>query len=166
MDSESNEDVEKVFRWLGEGGRVAKVAKALRDAIDYVLDDPHTGRYEISQLDKSETIIIGLKIKHFIVRELKLKHIRLRGQLDTIIEKVAIDIIFSHTTNWMIPMQAVGEVCLLVSANDRASTFDLGVFHAREKSLTQGGNQDKKRSLTSDARENRVRWVKRSEPLP
>ena len=116
-----HEGIEKIFCWLTEGDCVPKVGKALRDAIDYVLDGPHTGRYDISQLDKIEKTFIGLKAEHFILHELGLEHTGVRGRLDTIIEKVAIDIKFSLTRKWMIPREAVGEVCLLASANDLIS---------------------------------------------
>lgn len=154
-----------VAAWLNQGNRLSSIAEALRDAIDYVLDGAHTGRYDIESLDKIEKTFIGLKAEHFIMSALGLAHTTTRGGLDTVIDGEPVDIKFSLATSWMIPREAVGHVCILTSANDSNSTYSLGVFLAEDVSLGRP-NRDKKRSILREARETRVRWLRRNAPLP
>ena len=165
MSSDEAESVAKIARWLQRSNRTELIAGALRNAIDYVLDGTHTGRYDIRDLDKIEKTFIGLKAEHFVMHDLGLNATRIRGQLDTVIEDEPIDIKFSLATDWMIPREAVGHLCLLLSANDLESKHSIGVFLAEDAYLGSE-NRDGKRSILSHARENHVHWVARHAPLP
>jgi len=136
------------------------VGEALRDAFDEVIDCPRTGRYSLSQLEKTEKTYIGTKVEIVLRTRLGLE----RGKvLDNRIAGQEVDTKFSLGLGWMIPREAVGHICLLVSAGDLGK-FSLGIARAAEEILTRGSNQDKKRSISRAGREH-IYWICRNESM-
>jgi hypothetical protein len=138
------------------------VGSALRQAFDEVIDGPRTGRYRIEQLEKTEKTYIGTKVEIVLRAELELA----RGlALDNLICGSEVDTKFSLTGNWMIPREAVGEICLLVSGNDNTGTFSIGLVRTIPAVLTSGSNQDGKKTVSAAGKE-RIIWLLRNEPMP
>lgn len=49
---------------------------------------------------------------------------------------------------WMIPTEAVGELCLCLTAADARSTFSVGMVRADVENLRRTANQDRKRQFS------------------
>lgn len=139
-----------------------KIAKAIRQAIDEVIAGRYTGRYSIQQIDKTEKTYIGTKVQHMLQHHLNLPYGK---KLDTIIADVEVDIKFTIGKNWTIPIEAVGEICLLVSAQDDKSIFQVGLLRTSDDVLNQGKNRDGKRTINHFGRY-RILWLIKDGLLP
>ena len=122
------------------------VGNALRQSFDEVIDGPRTGRYRIEELEKTEKTYIGTKVEIILRNELALP----RGAiLDNLIAGNEVDTKFSLKGNWMIPREAVGQICLLVEGSDNAGIFSVGLMRMVPSVLTNGANQDGKKSVSA-----------------
>jgi hypothetical protein len=138
------------------------VGDALRKAFDEIIDGARTGRYRIEHLEKTEKTYIGTKVEIVLRAELELQ----RGvRLDNLICGSEVDTKFSIDGKWMIPREAIGEICLLVSGNDNSGTFNVGLLRTVPAVLTPGSNQDGKRNVSAAGRAQIV-WLLRNEALP
>lgn len=132
-----------------------ELATAVRDAIDFVLDGAHTGRYSIDQLDKTEKTYIGTKVEQYIIHRLRLpKHQR----LDTRIGGVPVDIKCTIGTNWEIPVEAMHEICLVVRIDEAQSKYWAGLVLITPDKLNRGSNRDRKRKLNARGRHS-IKWL-------
>jgi len=139
----------------------ATVGNALRKSFDEVIDGPRTGRYSKDQLEKTEKTYIGTKVEIVLRAELELE----RGQvLDNRIQDHEVDTKFSLSGKWMIPREAVGEICLLVKSADTGS-FSIGLLRTSDDVLTDGSNQDGKRTVSA-AGKGLVTWLFDNHPMP
>lgn len=155
--------LEEVFKALES--RVALkeiVGMALRTSFDEVIDGARTGRYRLEQLEKTEKTYIGTKVEIVLRNKLELQ----RGdKLDNRICGYEVDTKFSLSGNWMIPREALGELCLLVSGNDNTGKFSVGLIRATNEVLRPGSNQDEKRSISALGK-TRIRWLVCKELFP
>lgn len=157
-------ELRKVYEWfVRQSDYKERAGWVIRKAIDEVLDGVRTGRYAIDQLDRVEKTYIGYKIEYVFLEDFKLPK-RLRSP-DTEIAGVPVDIKWSINTNWMIPPEDVGGICLLLHADEESSRFDLGLLRARDEYLRKP-NRDGKRGILARAREHNVVWLARNEPYP
>ena len=86
------------------------------------------------------------------------------SRLDNLIAGNEVDTKFSISAEWMIPKEAVGEICMLVSVNDHRSVCSLGLLRTTEEVLRPGKNQDSKRSISAAGKQ-RIRWLLQDEPI-
>ena len=140
----------------------AKIAHILRDTLDQLYDGQHTGRYKPEQLFKTEKTHCGTLVEINLQKKLKIPDGK---DMDFLIAGVDVDCKYSQGTSWMIPLEAIDHLCMLVSANDHAETWKLGVIRASEANLSAGKNRDSKRQLTGDGRNN-VHWIFPDGQLP
>ncbi|WP_122425601.1 NaeI family type II restriction endonuclease [Pseudomonas viridiflava] len=143
-------------------GLVPTIGKAIRKAFDEVIDGPRTGRFQIEQLEKTEKTYIGTKVEIVLRAELELERGRV---LDNLICGHEVDTKFSIRAEWMIPREAVGQICLLVAGDDNLGTFVTGLLRMTEDVLTVGSNQDGKRSISAKGRKEIV-WLALNESMP
>ncbi|WP_052452246.1 NaeI family type II restriction endonuclease [Noviherbaspirillum autotrophicum] len=137
------------------------IGKALRQSFDEVIDGPRTGRYCIEQLEKTEKTYIGTKVEIVVRDQLSLQ----RGDLlDNKIRGHEVDTKFSLSGNWMIPREAVGHICLLISGDDNSGVFNIGLLRMTPDVLTGRPNQDGKKSVSAAGKQ-RIRWVLKAQPL-
>lgn len=155
--------VQQVLTSIQSTSNLAEIfGKGLRQSIDEVIDGPRTGRYSVDQLEKTEKTYIGTKVEIVIRSAMGWA----RGShLDNLIAGHDVDTKFSLTGAWMIPSEAVGKICLLVSCNDKLAVFSVGLIRADLAVLTSGGNRDGKRSLSA-AGKTHIHWIYRDEPMP
>jgi hypothetical protein len=140
----------------------AIVGQALRKAFDEVIDGPRTGRYDIEQLEKTEKTYIGTKVEIILRAELQLR----RGKvLDNLIADHEVDTKFSLSSSWMIPKEAVGQLCLLIGGNDALGKFQLGLLRTSVGVLTAKGNQDSKKTVSAEGKK-AIRWLVNSGSIP
>lgn len=126
-----------------------KFGAALRQSIDEVLDGQRTGRFDIKELEKTEKTYLGTKVEIVVRSEFDLD----RGTaMDYSIADHEVDAKFTIRRNWTIPTEAVGHICLLMTADDHKSSFRVGLLTITEDILNKGANKDSKRTLSADGR--------------
>lgn len=127
---------------------VERFGSAIRQSFDEVFDGQRTGRYSLSQLSKVEKTYIGTKVEIVIQAEFGLE----RGdRMDYLVDGEEVDAKWSiKSRGWMIPTEAVGELCLCMTANDDRSTFSVGIVRADEANLRTSTNKDQKRRFNDE----------------
>lgn len=134
----------------------------LRQALDEVIDMPRTGRYCLDQIEKTEKTYIGTKVEVVLRHELGLN----RGyKLDANINGQEVDIKNTTGNNWMIPQEAINEICLLAQTSDIKGTFSIGLLRCSEENLSLGGNRDQKRSVSAAGKKN-ICWLVKDGKMP
>lgn len=134
-----------------------KLRSFFRSAIDEVIDTARTGRYFLSDLEKTEKTYLGTKFEILLRDWLQVP----RGvKLDLKIGGHEVDV--KSTTGgksgWMIPLEAIGELCILLRVNEKASTCAVGLVRARQEYLRSGRNRDKKTSFSAEGTTN-IWWM-------
>ena len=159
----SDDALNAVAAWFFTKADMSKVlGDSLRRSLDEVIDGPRTGRYRVEQLEKTEKTYIGTKVEIVLRFAFELA----RGKkLDNLVAGHEVDTKFSLKGQWMIPREAVGELCLLVSADDASGTFSAGLICASHDVLNPGSNQDGKRTLSVAGRRH-IRWLVQDGELP
>jgi len=134
----------------------------LRTAIDEVIDMPRTGRYCVGQLEKTEKTYIGTKVEIVLRSELGLA----KGKkLDTQLDGREMDIKNTTGKDWMIPREAVNEVCLLVLTSDEKGIFSVGLMECRKEHLRGSSNQDGKTNISAAGKKN-ILWLVQGGAMP
>ncbi|MEU9402291.1 NaeI family type II restriction endonuclease [Streptomyces sp. NPDC048242] len=158
--------VRKHFLSLDESG--ARFARVLRDTIDQLLDGEHTGRFDWNDLHKTEKTHAGTLIEINLLREFGLSS---GEDLDYLIEGIEVDCKFSQKLyGWMIPPEALDELCLVVWADDHQGLWSAGLLRANRIALTTSGtvtkkgNRDGKFRLTKQ-HHSLVTWLWENRPL-
>ena len=139
-----------------------KFSRAVRQAIDEVIDGARTGRYRYEELESQERSYIGTRIEIVVRTELELEP---EGKLDTVIAGHEVDFKWSATGGWMIPTEAVGEICLLLCGDEVGGTFSVGLLRCNDECLTRKGNKDSKRSISAAGRKH-ISWLVKDGRLP
>ena len=82
----------------------------IRRSIDEVIDAPRTGRFRLSETEKTEKTYLGTKVEILLRNFLGFP----KGQrLDLAIEGIETDIKNTMSGNWMIPQEAIGPSMLV-----------------------------------------------------
>jgi hypothetical protein len=139
----------------------ARLGRAVRQALDEVIDGPRTGRWSYAQLEKTEKTYVGTKIEIVVRTALGLERI---GRLDTVIAGHEVDFKWSGSEGWMIPTEAVDELCFLVSGDEAAGSFSAGLVRCTPDLLRPGANKDGKTSLSASGKL-AIDWFVRGAPL-
>lgn len=141
-----------------------RTATVLRNTIDQLYDGQRTGRYKWDQLYKTEKTHCGTLVEINLQREFRFDD----GQiLDFRIEGVEVDCKYSQRSGgWMIPPEARGQICIVVTAADTAApVWSLGLVRASEAHLNLGNNRDSKATLNASGRDS-IRWLSLNRELP
>ncbi len=141
--------LQRAVDWFANQRRmVDRFGSAIRRSFDEVFDGQRTGRYSLTQLSKVEKTYIGTKVEIIVQAEFGLK----RGRhMDYLVAGEEIDAKWSiRSGGWMIPREAVGELCLCMTADDERSLFSVGIVRAEEGRLRSSRNQDRKRRLAPE----------------
>jgi hypothetical protein len=141
----------------------ARTARVIRESIDMLYDGRHTGRFRWDQLFKTEKTHAGTLLEINLQREFGFKD---GDRMDFKISGVDVDCKYSQRKGaWMIPPEAVGQVCLVVWFSDEQSRWELGVVRADKRILGAGANRDLKRTIRMDSR-GAICWVHQDARLP
>lgn len=134
----------------------ARFGAAIRQSFDEVFDGQRTGRYRIEQLSKVEKTYIGTKVEIVVQAEFGLQ----RGaRLDYLIDEQEVDAKWSmRSGGWMIPTEAVDDLCLCLTADDTRSEFRVGVVRTGDAHLRASRNKDGKRCLNDEGL-SAIRWL-------
>ncbi|PSK89371.1 restriction endonuclease NaeI [Murinocardiopsis flavida] len=153
--------VAEYLRELDPDGR--RIAEALRRTFDMLLDGQHTGRYRWDELYKTEKTHFGTLVEINLQREFDFAG---GDDLDYLICGIEVDCKYSQKLGaWMLPLEAVGRLCLGLWASDTESRWSAGLFRATEGLLNKGGNRDSKRTLSEKGRQS-VQWLFSEAQLP
>lgn len=142
------------------GGRdafVEKLRSFFRSAIDEVIDTARTGRYFLSDLEKTEKTYLGTKFEILLRDWLGVP----KGVvLDLLIGGREVDVksTTGGASGWMIPPEAIDELCVLLRVNEQDSTCAVGLVRARTDYLRGGQNRDAKTSFSAAGRAN-IWWL-------
>lgn len=132
-----------------------------RSAIDEVIDTARTGRFFFAELEKTEKTYLGTKFEILLRDWLGVP----RGlKLDLLIGGEEVDVKSSTsaaTGGWMIPPEAIDELCILIKVNEAEAVCDFGLARARREYLRSGSNRDAKTGFSAAGRQN-IWWMAKS----
>lgn len=159
-----DQDLERVASELlrvdPDGERTATV---LRKTLDQLYDGQHTGRYRWDQLHKTEKTHCGTLVEINLHREFGFEDGKV---MDYRVGGVEVDCKYSQTVGgWMIPTEAMGHLCIVISADDPLARWSMGLIRITESVLTAGGNRDAKRTVSALGRKS-IRWLFDQAHLP
>ena len=162
LTSDDTELSQVVDFFLRRNGFEDQAALTLRRAIDEVVDGMRTGRWSIDSLEKTEKTYIGTKVEILFKFDFEIPD---GHTLDTRIQGAEVDIKCTVLGNWMIPREAVGQLCLLVRIDEHRSRFSIGVIRATETVLTRSRNRDGKRAINRAGKRS-IHWLVENGALP
>ncbi|MFF4338520.1 NaeI family type II restriction endonuclease [Kitasatospora sp. NPDC001540] len=140
-----------------------RMGRLLRESIDYVLDGPRTGRYDLATAAKTEKVYLPTRVEIDLGREFGFEAGRV---MDFSIANAEVDLKFSSKNgDWVFPRETVGHLCLLVWADDDHSRWGAGLFRPEQRSLSPAANRDGKRRL-SRVHQGQIHWLWDQAPLP
>ena len=127
-----------------------QVATILRDTLDQLYDGQHTGRWSYDQLHKTEKTHMGTLVEINLHRAFAFAD----GEVtDYQIVGTNVDCKYSMTYGgWELPPEAIGHICLLITADDATSSWTAGLLRIHENHLRVRANRDAKRQLTAASR--------------
>jgi hypothetical protein len=133
---------------------------AIREALDQIYDGQRTGRWDYTQLSKTEKTHVGTLVEIWLQRELEFADGR---ELDYSIGGVDVDCKWSlNLYEWEIPeeMYSRGDkIALVVWANEYTARWAMGLLRVGEDVLKPPGRQrDRKRRINEVGRD-RILWV-------
>ncbi len=139
---------------LDPSGRA--VAAVIRDTLDQLYDGQHTGRWNYDQLHKTEKTHMGTLVEINLHRRFGFDD----GEVtDYRIAGVEVDCKYSMSYGgWELPPEAIGQLCLLLTASDIDRNWSAGLIRVRAEDLRGKPNRDAKRQLTAASRA-RIRWL-------
>lgn len=139
------------------------MAQIIRQAYDEVIDMPRTRRWSLEELASTEKTYVGTKVEILVQYWLGVA----RGlKLDLLIDGHEVDVKNTVTGNWMIPTEAVDEVCLLIFGDEPSAKFSVGLIRASECYLNPGKNKDGKRSISKKNGFKSIFWLIYNRALP
>ncbi|CCH32891.1 NaeI family type II restriction endonuclease [Actinosynnema sp. NPDC047251] len=152
----------EVAAWIrGQPKASARFGAVLRDTLDEVLDGPRTGRFDVDRLDQVEKVYLGTKFTILTRAEFTLPPGRRAGCQ---VAGHEVELLLSLDTTWSVPSGAIGRLCLLVSADDRRATFDVGLVRATPDVLTRPRRS--RRELRPGRATANAEWLFRDALLP
>lgn len=132
-----------------------RYSKVIRDAMDYVIDGERMGRTRLAEAEKAEKTIFGMKVEAYLRHEFGWQ----KGEsLDFYWVEIEFDSKATIGKTWMIPREAIGQLCLLTRINEDEQFFQVGLLRAHLDKLTKGSNQDKKRSVSALGKKH-IQWL-------
>lgn len=158
------EGLTQVVNWFRKQDQmVERFGAAIRRSLDEVIDGQRTGRYSIDELSKVEKTYIGTKIQILVQAEFGLQAGR---RMDYSVAGQEVDAKWSKRHGgWMIPKEAIGELCLCLTADDEGSVFWVGLVRATRPRLRSSKNRDRKTQLNNDGKA-AIHWLADRAPLP
>ncbi|WP_430792070.1 NaeI family type II restriction endonuclease [Actinoplanes sp. G11-F43] len=133
---------------------------AIREALDQIYDGQRTGRWDFTQLLKTEKTHIGTLVEIWLQREFEFND---GLELDYNIAGADVDCKWSRNLyEWEIPEEMYSrgnKIALVVWANEYTARWASGLIRISEEVLKPRGNQrDKKRHLNDEGRR-RILWL-------
>lgn len=133
-----------------------RTAEVIRDTLDQLLDGRRRGRWDYTQLHKTEKTYMGTLVEINLHREFEFDD----GDVtDYRVAGIEVDCKFSQTIGgWEFGPELEGHLGLVVWANDLDSAWRAGVVRATPDALRTTTNRDAKRKL-SRLGVDRIHWL-------
>ena len=165
-DAYRDEDLERVFNaYKAADPSGERTARAIRRTLDMLYNGQHTGRYSPDQLFKTEKTHVGSVVEIELRRDFD-DLISDGDKLDYTIADTEIDCKFSFRDGgWMLPPECLGELQLVVTADDFSATWSAGIVRASPDNVRISINRDAKTSLNTAGRA-AIKWLVRNGELP
>jgi hypothetical protein len=133
---------------------------AIREALDQIYDGQRTGRWDYTQLHKTEKTHVGTLVEIWLQREFEFDD---GDELDYRIADVDVDCKWSlNLYDWEIPQEMYSrgdKIALVVWANEYTARWAAGLIRISEAVLRPPGRQrDGKRRLNDHGRD-RILWI-------
>jgi len=142
---------------------VRRIGSAVRRSYDQIYNGQYTGRFKWDQLAKVEKTHFGSLVEINIQRELGIVDGR---RLDFHIGGSDVDCKYSQRDGgWMIPPEAIDQICMVLKADDRTARWGLGLIRCSPDALNKGSNRDAKKTISRAGRD-RIIWVWDDEQFP
>ena len=154
---ETLDRVEAAFRAIPD--LRAKLRDGIARAVDEIVDPVRSARWTITNLDQPEKTVIGIRVENVLRMELELQRAQ---HLDMIVAGENVDVKFTIGTNWQIPLEAHGAICLLTSFREADHTASAGLLRTVPEALNPGSNRDRKRGVSMSGRA-AIRWLIKDE---
>lgn len=140
-----------------------RIGRVIRETFDQLLNGEVTGRYAWEELRQTEKTHAGSMLEINLHREFDFED---GSEMDYRIGGIEVDCKYSQEFwKWMIPPEAIGHICLVISADDNSSKWSGGLVRITEDALTKGGNRDSKRNIKATSR-TKICWLWRDYELP
>jgi hypothetical protein len=133
------------------------ILNGIARAVDEVIDPVRSARWSMSELDQPEKTVVGIRVENILRIALELGRSEL---LDLTIAGEDVDVKFTIGSNWAIPPEAVGEICLLTTFRESDHSVSAGLVRTSDDLLNPGRNRDGKRGLSSRGKA-QIRWILR-----
>lgn len=135
----------------------AKLRSFFRSAIDEVIDTARTGRFHFHQLEKTEKTYLGTKFEILLrdwlqVPKGALLDLRIGGR------EVDVKSTTGGGSGWMIPPEALDQLCILLRVNEAEARCAFGLVRARPTYLRGTTNRDAKTSFSAAGTAN-IWWI-------
>ncbi|MBT0770765.1 hypothetical protein KIH74_17615 [Kineosporia sp. J2-2] len=146
-DPEITAVLERLYELDPTGDRVATV---IRDTFDQLYDGQRSGRWNYSQLHKTEKTHMGTLIEINLHREFNFED---GDATDYRIAGIQIDCKYSMSFGqWSLPPEVIGHLALVISASDDKATWSAGIVRVDESLMNLGRNRDRKGTLSVQGR--------------
>lgn len=136
------------------GGQQAleeRLRSFFRSAIDEVIDTARTGRFFLSDLEKTEKTYLGTKFEILLRDWLQVpKGVVLDLQIGG--REVDVKSTTGGQSGWMIPPEAIDQFCVLLRVNEIQAKCAVGIVRARTSYLRTSVNRDAKTSFSAAGR--------------
>lgn len=152
-------EVASALRELDPDG--IRTAKVLRSTFDQLYDGQHTGRYHLDQLFKTEKTHFGTLVEINLQREFHLSDGLI---LDYLIAGHEVDCKYSHTGNWMLPIESFDHIVLVIEADDIRSKWSAGLVRVTVENRRTSENRDRKTGLNKFGR-SQIHWLHKDAPM-
>ncbi len=133
---------------------------ALREALDQIYDGQRTGRWDYTQLSKTEKTHVGTLVEIWLQREFDFDD---GAELDYSIDGVDVDCKWSlNLYDWEIPREMYirgDKLALVVWANEYTSRWAMGLIRIGESVLKPLGKQGDKKRRLNDLGRDRILWL-------
>lgn len=134
-----------------------KLRSFFRSAIDEVIDTSRSGRFYFRELEKTEKTYLGTKFEILLRDWLQVpKGVR----MDLLVGEREVDV--KSTTSggyaWMIPPEAINQLCILLRVDEANAKCAFGLALIRREYLNLGNNRDSKATISAASRNN-IWWV-------
>lgn len=144
----------------------ARVAVALREAFDQAYDGQRTGRWDYTQLLKTEKTHLGTLVEIWLQREFRFED---GDDLDYKISGQDVDAKWSRDLyGWEIPLEMYSrgdKLAMVIWANEYSARWALGLLRISDEMLVPEGKQrDRKRRLNERGADS-ILWLHRSKPM-
>jgi hypothetical protein len=141
-------------------------ALCIRFAFDQIYDGQRTGRWDVTQLSKTEKTHIGTLIEIWLQREFQFKDGK---YLDFAISGIDVDCKWSQNIyEWEIPLEMYStrnEIAMVVWANEDTARWAAGLIRISDSVLKPMGKQrDKKRRINDEGIDS-ILWIFREQPM-